>query len=30
MPSKYDPERRLVLDHRGDCPSKYAAIRAVS
>jgi transposase len=35
MPSKYDPETRakavrLVLDHRGDYPSEWAAIRAVS
>jgi transposase-like protein len=35
MPSKYDPEIRakavrLVLDHRGDYPSEWAAIRAVS
>ena len=35
MPSKYDPETRakavrLVLDHRGDYPSEWAAIKAVS
>jgi transposase-like protein len=35
MPSKYDPEIRakavrLVLDHRGDYPSEWAAITAVS
>ena len=35
MPSKYDPETRakavrLVQDHRGDYPSEWAAIRAVS
>lgn len=35
MPSKYDPEIRakavrLVLDHRGDYPSEWAAISAVS
>jgi transposase len=35
MPSKYDPEIRakavrLVLDHRGDYPSEWAAIEAVS
>src|SRR3954467_12840337 len=35
MPSKYDPEIRakavrLVLDHRGDYPSEWAAIMAVS
>ncbi len=35
MPSKYDPETkakavRLVLDHRGDYPSEWAAISAVS
>lgn len=35
MPSKYDPETRaravrLVLDHRGDYPSEWAAITAVS
>src|SRR3954454_19307561 len=35
MPSKYDPEIRaravrLVLDHRGDYPSEWAAIKAVS
>lgn len=35
MPSKYEPEIRgkavrLVLDHRGDYPSEWAAIRAVS
>ena len=35
MPSKYDPETRakavrLVLDHREDYPSEWAAITAVS
>jgi transposase len=35
MPSKYDPETRatavrLVLDHRDDYPSEWAAITAVS
>jgi len=35
MPSKYDPETRakavrLVLDHRGDYASEWAAIKAVS
>lgn len=35
MPSKYDPETRakavrLVLDHCGDYPSEWAAIKAVS
>lgn len=35
MPSKYDPETRakavrLVLDHRSDYPSAWAAIKAVS
>jgi transposase len=35
MPSKYDPETRakavrLVLDHRSDYPSEYAAITAVA
>jgi TIR domain len=35
MPSKYEPETRaevvrLVLDHRGDYPSEWAAIMAVS
>ena len=35
MPSKYDPETRakavrLVLEHREDCPSEWAAITAVS
>jgi transposase len=35
MPSKYDLETRakavrLVLDHRGDYPSEWAAIKAVS
>ena len=35
MPSRYDPETRskavrLVLDHRGDYPSEWAAIKAVS
>ena len=35
MPSKYDPETRakavrLVLDHRDEYPSEYAAIKAVS
>ena len=35
MPSKYDPETRaktvrLVLDHRGDYPSEWAAIKTVS
>jgi len=35
MPSRYDPEVRakavrLVLDHRGDYPSEWAAIKAVS
>ena len=35
MPSKYDPETRakavrLVVDHRGDYPSEWAAINAVS
>ncbi len=35
MPSKYDPETRakavrLVVDHRGDYPSEWAAIKAVS
>jgi transposase-like protein len=35
MPSKYDPEARakavrLVLDHRDDYPSEWAAITAVS
>jgi transposase len=35
MPSKYDPETRaravrLVIDHRGDYPSEWAAIKAVS
>jgi transposase-like protein len=35
MPSKYDPETRakavrLVLDHRGDYPSEWVAIKAVS
>ena len=35
MPSKYDPETRakavrLVLDHRGDYRSEWAAIKAVS
>lgn len=35
MPSKYDPEVRakavrLVLEHRGDYPSEWAAIKAVS
>lgn len=35
MPSKYDPETRakavrLVLDHREEYSSEYAAIRAVS
>jgi len=35
MPNKYDPETRakvvrLVLDHRGDYPSEWAAITAVS
>ena len=35
MPSKYDPETRakavrLVLEHRGDYPSEWAAIKAVS
>jgi len=35
MPSKYDPEIRakavrLVVDHRGDYPSEWAAIKAVS
>src|SRR3954462_5785749 len=35
MPSKYDPEIRakavrLVIDHRGDYPSEWAAIKAVS
>jgi len=35
MPSKYEPETRakavrLVLDHRGDYPSEWAAINAVS
>jgi len=35
MPSKYDPETRakavrLVLDHRDDYPSEWAAIMAVS
>jgi transposase len=35
MPSKYDPERRakavrLVLEHRDDYPSEWAAITAVS
>jgi transposase len=35
MPSKYDPEIRakavrLVLEHRGDYPSEWAAIKAVS
>jgi transposase-like protein len=35
MPSKYDPETRaravrLVFDHRGDYPSEWAAIKAVS
>jgi len=35
MPSKYDPELRakavrLVLDHRGDYPSEWAAIKAAA
>jgi transposase len=35
MPSKYDPETRakavrLVLEHRDDYPSEWAAITAVS
>jgi len=35
MPSKYDPETRaravrLVIDHRGDYPSEWTAIKAVS
>ena len=35
MPSKYDPETRakavrLVLDHRDEYPSEWAAIKAVS
>jgi len=35
MPSKYDPETRakavrLVLDHVGDYPSEWAAVKAVS
>jgi transposase-like protein len=35
MPSKYDPEIRakavrLVTDHRGDYPSEWAAVKAVS
>jgi transposase len=35
VPNKYDPETRakavrLVLDHRDDYPSEWAAIRAVS
>jgi transposase len=35
MPSKYDPETRaravrLVLDHCGDYPSEWVAIKAVS
>lgn len=35
MPSKYDPETRakavrLVLEHRGDYPSEWSAIQAVS
>jgi transposase len=35
MPSKYDPETRakavrLVLDHRDEYPSEYAAIKAAS
>lgn len=35
MPSKYDPETRakavrLVLEHREDYPSEWAAITAVS
>ena len=35
MPSKYDPETRakavrLVLDHRGDYPCEWAAIKAVA
>ena len=35
MPSKYDPETRakavrLVLEHREDYPSEWAALRAVS
>lgn len=35
VPSKYDPETRakavrLVLDHRGEYPSEWAAITAVS
>jgi transposase-like protein len=35
VPSKYDPEIRakavrLVLEHRGDYPSEWAAIKAVS
>lgn len=35
MPSKYDPEVRakavrLVVEHRGDYPSEWAAIKAVS
>ncbi len=35
MPSRYDPETRakavrLVLDHRGDYPSEWAAITSVS
>ncbi len=35
MPSKYDPETwamavRLVVEHRGDYPSQWAAIKVVS
>lgn len=35
MPNKYDPQTRakavrLVLDHRGDYPSEWSAIKAVA